>query len=308
MNKLAINFNEEEMVYADETAMFAMTREVLPVEVVARFTIDGEPQSKARPRFSKQNGKSRAYTPKKTKQAEQIIAWKFKESARGWRVDGKSSFGVCAIFFAGTQQRRDVDNMLKLICDGLNGVAWVDDMQVDEISGRRGNDVKENARTEVLIYRMGEKRRNQKTCIRCGTKFDVFESTKNRKYCSLNCHYEAVKENRTRVCEHCGKEYERTHARQKYCSVQCKSDALTVVRNCKGCGIEVRRPKSQVKSEVWCSKECMQKNKTHCIHGHKLTPENVYIAPGSKRKNCRTCRAEASKKRREKTRKSSVVK
>lgn len=284
--------------YGDEQTLFMLRREHMTVDIVARFTIDGEPQVKSRPRFARQNGKVRTYTPASVKQAQQVIAWKFRESVSGWKVDSESSFGLVAVFFSDTQQRKDVDNMIKLICDGLNGVVWDDDVQVDEVSGKRGHDVKGNARTEILVYRMGKRQRKQKNCLRCGTKFDYYESTKNKKYCSAKCHYETVKENRTRSCKYCGTSYEKQHAKQQYCSTKCKSDALTITRPCKGCGVEVRRPKSQTKNETWCSNECMRKNKTHCIHGHELTPENIYIAPGTNRKNCRICRTEASRKRR----------
>lgn len=46
--------------------------------------------------------------------------------------------------------RRDLDNVIKSILDGLNGIAWDDDSQVDEIYIRRGYD-KSNPRADVEI-------------------------------------------------------------------------------------------------------------------------------------------------------------
>ena len=63
------------------------------------------------------------------------------------------SLGVFAVFFCESFQRRDVDNMLKLILDALNGVVWKDDAQVTEVSGRVARGVS-NPRTAVLLYRI----------------------------------------------------------------------------------------------------------------------------------------------------------
>jgi hypothetical protein len=40
--------------------------------------------------------------------------------------------------------------------------------------------------------------------------------------------------------------------------------------------------------------------KTHCPHGHELTPENTYVPPLSSRpqRQCRTCRREGKRRRR----------
>jgi len=115
-----------------------------------QFTIDGEPASKERARVTPRG----TYTPAKTVAAEQKIAWLFRAAARGWKVDKDSHFTVTCVFTCGTKRRRDIDNMLKLILDGLNGVCWADDNQVTEIAA-----IKEYgtpAGTFVTIYRIGE--------------------------------------------------------------------------------------------------------------------------------------------------------
>ena len=35
-------------------------------------------------------------------------------------------------------------------------------------------------------------------------------------------------------------------------------------------------------------------SKTHCVHGHEFTPENIYNPPGINGRRCRTCRAASS--------------
>lgn len=154
----------------DQAACFTLFREAFDAPVVARFTIEGEPVSKSRARFTKRGSKTRTYTPEKTRQAEEKVAWLFRQAARGHKPDPDSTYGVMALFFAGTRQRRDVDNMLKLILDGLNKVAWADDDQVVEVSGRKSfeNRAPKRARTEVVVYRVGTVYRPTATCEHCG--------------------------------------------------------------------------------------------------------------------------------------------
>jgi Holliday junction resolvase RusA-like endonuclease len=45
--------------------------------------------------------------------------------------------------------------MLKLVLDGLNKVAWADDVQVTEVSARKALALPGQARTEVAVYRPG---------------------------------------------------------------------------------------------------------------------------------------------------------
>ena len=116
---------------------------------VARYSIEGEPASKERPRFS---GKG-TYTPAATTKAELAVGWKFREAARGHQAEAGADYGVAARFFCGNRRRRDIDNMLKLVLDALNGVAWADDSQVTEVSASKAYDPAA-ARTEIVVYRI----------------------------------------------------------------------------------------------------------------------------------------------------------
>lgn len=241
-----------------EAACFLLAREQQNVETVAIFSVDGEPVSKSRPRFT--NVKStRAYTPERTQAAEETVAWTFRASAPRHRLDSESAFGVFAIFFAGTRQRRDVDNMLKLICDGLTGVAWQDDSQVLEVSGRRGTDMAQNARTEIWIYRVGPLPPPPSApCAYCGEPFRTYASwasnPKGKKYCSQACKAAAVRAARKSICPQCGEVFTNptSHSR-KYCSDTCQTAAETATWNCVQCGRSVTMPKSWRRQHELCA-------------------------------------------------------
>jgi Holliday junction resolvase RusA-like endonuclease len=67
--------------------------------------------------------------------------------------DGFSNaVGVELAFYQGTRARKDIDNMVKLVLDALNSVAWTDDVQVSVVLARRVYTVKERARTVVRIF------------------------------------------------------------------------------------------------------------------------------------------------------------
>jgi len=72
-----------------------------------------------------------------------------------WRQTGESPFEfdvlVDVSFFMATRRRKDLDNLVKLVLDALNGEAFADDSQVVEINARKIFSDKENARTELTL-------------------------------------------------------------------------------------------------------------------------------------------------------------
>ena len=111
------------------------------------FTIPGKPRGKARARTVRQKGKSRTYTPEQTAMYEQAVQWTYK--AAGGPHFGESPVAITIRAFFGVPKsaskrnrdnmladaikptiRPDADNIQKLICDALNGVAYEDDKQV----------------------------------------------------------------------------------------------------------------------------------------------------------------------------------
>jgi Holliday junction resolvase RusA-like endonuclease len=90
-----------------------------------RLVMPGNPVAKGRPRCGKQG----AYTPQKTRDAEELIGWCWKDVHGANPVSGLVR--VYLTFVEGPGQRaQDIDNLTKLVLDALNGVAWEDDTQV----------------------------------------------------------------------------------------------------------------------------------------------------------------------------------
>jgi len=119
------------------------------------FTIEGDPVAKERPRHT---GKV-IYTPKKTLQAEKNIAIIARQAAQkaGWKkaeagepiylgvtftfkmpknLSQKKSLET---FLMPCTKRPDIDNIIKLLCDGINQAknVWHDDSQVTELYARK---------------------------------------------------------------------------------------------------------------------------------------------------------------------------
>ena len=133
--------------------------------MIYRFTVYGKPQPKQRPRFNKYTGAT--YTPKETRLYETEVKYYFlRDNPRARKLDGAVSVRIDAYFeppkstaktvrekmYLGVirpAKKPDADNIIKSICDALNGLAYVDDGQVVSVSCRKlYSDV---ARCEVII-------------------------------------------------------------------------------------------------------------------------------------------------------------
>ncbi len=116
---------------------------------IVEFDIEGEPIGKARPRHRQTAGKSITYTPKKTLEYEEKVRNSFLSKNKGVKFGNKSQIGVIItsyfkipknkakrvreLMLAGIikpTKKPDIDNIAKIICDGLNGVAYKDDAQI----------------------------------------------------------------------------------------------------------------------------------------------------------------------------------
>lgn len=107
------------------------------------FFVPGKVQGKARPRFSHRSGT--VYTPGKTKSYERQIAEAY-EAQSGPCFEGAVMVIIEAVFSIPKSWSRakkadaaagklapgkpDIDNILKVVLDGLNGIAYEDDKQV----------------------------------------------------------------------------------------------------------------------------------------------------------------------------------
>ena len=119
--------------------------------------IFGNPQPKQRARKGKGN---RHYTPAETVRYERSVrAIAQLTLPPSWRKDGTYSLHVEAHF--GDRRPRDIDNVIKAVSDGLNGVAFGDDNQVTRVSGIK-HLASSEPRTVVTVTWLGERETKQK--------------------------------------------------------------------------------------------------------------------------------------------------
>ena len=129
------------------------------------IVVPGKPQGKGRPRFTRYG---RPHTPDTTRQYEELIRACWMEQADGWEErEGGVGMIVTAYFpipasankdrKSGMQSGRilpevkpDGDNILKIICDALNGYAYTDDKQVVSMSIQKR--YSDDPRVEVVLY------------------------------------------------------------------------------------------------------------------------------------------------------------
>ena len=110
------------------------------------FLIPGEPVAKGRARSFVRHGHVAHYTPEKTARYENLVRLAAQQAMRGAHPrDGALRLTVGAIFTIPASwskkrqaeaingpvtKRPDLDNVVKAIKDGCNGVVWRDDCQV----------------------------------------------------------------------------------------------------------------------------------------------------------------------------------
>lgn len=118
------------------------------------FTVEGEPVPKGRPRCTCQHGSPHVYTPEKTTQAEYDVGYAFKNAYPGHEpVECECSVLIMVVTDKDRSNRTsaDADNYAKLVMDGLNGIAWVDDRQVTHLSVHIGPTLGSGPYTNVQI-------------------------------------------------------------------------------------------------------------------------------------------------------------
>ena len=116
------------------------------------FVVPGEAVGKGRPRVSSIGGHARMFTPQKTANYETLIAMAAQQAMAGRELIGgpvlvemKILVSVAASWskkktaeaLAGEvmpTKKPDADNVLKAICDGINGIVFKDDVQVVNVS------------------------------------------------------------------------------------------------------------------------------------------------------------------------------
>jgi len=121
------------------------------------FFVPGKPQGKGRPRFTARTGKAmHPYTPRATRLYEKAIR-EFalvRKIAENWQVTERPLaleidvlFCIPKSYTKHTRElaeqgllypsRPDLDNIVKVILDGLNTLIYADDSQIQRIDARR---------------------------------------------------------------------------------------------------------------------------------------------------------------------------
>jgi Holliday junction resolvase RusA-like endonuclease len=132
------------------------------------FTVLGEPQGKGRPRFSTIAGHVQARTPKETVLYENLIRTEYQRQLSNTRFPDDEMLTMCvkayySIPASASNKKRmdmlaggirptkkpDVDNILKVVADSLNQIAYRDDAQI--VTAIIMKDYAAQPRLEVVI-------------------------------------------------------------------------------------------------------------------------------------------------------------
>lgn len=138
-------------------------------ESEVKFTVLGEPYGKGRPRFNTHTG--HAITPGKTVSRENLIAVEYRRQCGDFRFpdDAQLDMRILAFYSVAKSDSKvkrarklcgairptkkpDMDNVVKLVADALNMVAYKDDTQIVDCQCRKF--YSETPRTEIIIRQL----------------------------------------------------------------------------------------------------------------------------------------------------------
>ena len=213
------------------------------------FVVEGAPVSKARARWSK----GRTYTPQRTADAQEFVAWHFKKAIPEPLT---GSIAIVAIFYRPNYQRIDADNLMKLIMDAATKAGvWVDDCYVTAQAAFIEMD-HANPRTVIALCPTASSldRLRQFTCQICHKEFrraGLATFKQPPQFCSRECRSAGYRKDRQMArCPKCDREFQRKKSGQRYCSRACgRSSPLVRQPNasqrpaatCQVCGGRVSR-------------------------------------------------------------------
>lgn len=143
-----------------------------------RFTVLGEPQGKGRPRFvarynaATQKPFGQAHTPEKTIVYENLIRTEYSIQTKNFRYPDDAMLDMRILAYYSipksvTKKKRvmmlegkmrptkkpDMDNVMKVVADSLNQVAYKDDTQIVDAQCRKF--YSEEPRIEVIVRQIG---------------------------------------------------------------------------------------------------------------------------------------------------------
>ena len=114
-----------------------------------KFTILGEPQGKGRPRFTAVGGYVKTYTPDATASYENLVKLEYRRQCKDFRFEKEIPLDVritayypipkstskkkradMVAYKLRPMKKPDTDNVVKVVLDSLNQIAYNDDVQV----------------------------------------------------------------------------------------------------------------------------------------------------------------------------------
>lgn len=132
-----------------------------------KFSLKIKPKGKDRPRFVRRGNFVQTYTTKATKEYEETIRKAFLEQCKGQydkEYIGQVKVSIWAFFEPPKScskkkkneliktphlKKCDLDNIVKIILDSLNGIAWKDDSQIYHIEASKYYDEEDKIVVEI---------------------------------------------------------------------------------------------------------------------------------------------------------------
>jgi len=249
--------------YLTASSLLTWPTKLAQSRLVVRAVVPGDPKSKQRPRFTR--NRVGTYTPKQTVDAEMDIQVCIKGATPFLFPDDVGRYGLRCLFVQKNAQRRDVDNMMKLVMDACSGLVWADDTQVTEITAKKIV-IPGDPRTEIVIYRSDAPDAATRACENCGNRFRLYPSWQRKRYCSRACATmgrQAAIPRTAKPCASCGKEIVRPvkafsdSSRHYFCNRGCKAQFGRITLSCANCLVEFSMPRSLHKAgQPACSLAC----------------------------------------------------
>lgn len=138
-----------------------------------RFEVLGEPKGKGRPRFRSFGKFVQTYSDSNTVAYENLVRLSYQNMCTESYLEGQPLYAVIKIYqgipksvskkkaqdmlngLTRPTKKPDVDNVLKSIFDGLNGVAYKDDTQIVQVTASKR--YADEARVEIELGTLEEK-------------------------------------------------------------------------------------------------------------------------------------------------------
>ena len=130
-----------------------------------KFNVFGKPRGKQRPRLCSVGGRNIVYTPKQTIEYEKLIKASYIVSSKVFfERNIPIEINILAYFFHKSSiefatKKPDADNIIKIVLDALNKVAFYDDAQVSKICFEKR--YSKMPRLEITIQNLKEIKTNE---------------------------------------------------------------------------------------------------------------------------------------------------